>query len=196
MTELATLLVQNDFIRAEADEENMRAAREGERRAMAEEIHAMREASDAVVLEAWVQGGIAAAGGAAQCASSLGQVGNTPSAEARVQVPADRNDALGFAEAEVARQKSQHRLEALGKAGVGLGGIAEPAGQLLGGAQKADADADAAQARNATEQADARADEARAHRDRVERHVDSVLDLVENTLDTEHQGNFAILANF
>ena len=76
-TELAALLIQNDFLRSEADERNIRAAREAERQAIADEIAAMRDAADAIVTEAWVQGGMAAAGGVAQCAGSLGQAGNS-----------------------------------------------------------------------------------------------------------------------
>ena len=193
-TELAALLVHNDFLRAEIDDHNLRAAREAERRAMAEQIAAMRRAANAVVVKALVQGGMALAGGAMQCASSLGQIGNTKPAEA----PPDTSngaEALRCAQEAADREKCQHRLEAVGKAGCGMSGIAAPAGDLLGASEKR-ADTDAAQARNAAEQASARADEAARHRDRVERHTDSVLDLVEGTLDMEHQGNLAILANF
>lgn len=193
-TELATLLVHNDFLRAEMDDQNLRAAREAERRAMAEQIAAMRRAADAVVMRALVQGGMAAAGGAMQCASSLGQIGNTKPA-APPPDASDGTEALRCAQEAVDREKCQYRLEGLGKAGCGLSGIAAPAGELLGASEKR-ADTDAAQARNAADQAGDRADEAARHRDRVERHTDSVLDLVEGTLDMEHQGNLAILANF
>jgi hypothetical protein len=193
-TELAALLVHNDFLRAEIDDQNLRAAREAERRAMAEQIAAMRRAADAVVVKALVQGGMALAGGAMQCASSLGQIGNTKPTEP----PPDTSngaEALRCAQEAVDREKCHYRLEAVGKAGCGLSGVAAPAGDLLGASEKR-ADTDAAQARNAAEQASDRADEAARHRDRVERHTDSVLDLVEGTLDMEHQGNLAILANF
>jgi hypothetical protein len=170
LLELAVLLVENDFLRAETDDRNLRAAREAERRAMAEEVAAMHDAADAIATQAWVQGGIALASGAAQCAGSIGQIGK-PTNEDEV-------------------------FEALGKGGEGLSGIATPAGMLLGGDEKAHADADAREARNAAEQAGWRSDDAARHRDRVERHTDSVLELVEGTLESEHQGNLAILANF
>jgi hypothetical protein len=190
-TELLALLVHNDFLRAEIDDQNLRAAREAERRAMAEQIAAMRRAADDVVVRALVQGGMAAAGGAMQCASSMGQIGNTKPADG----PGDSADGPCRSQDDVDREKCQYRLEVLGKAGCGLGGIAAPAGELLGASEKR-ADTDAAQARNLAEQASDRADEALRHRDRVDRHTDSVLDLVEGTLDMEHQGNLAILANF
>jgi hypothetical protein len=194
--ELATLLVHNDFVRAEADEQNLRAAREAERRAMNEQIRAMRRAADAAFVSALVQGGMAAAGGAMQCASSLGLIGNTKPADG--DCATDTPLGATFAsrtQDDVDREMCAHRLEAMGKAGCALGAISAPAGALLGTAEKR-ADVDAAQARNAAERADARADDAARHRDRVERHTDAVLDLVEGTLDSEQQGHFAILANF
>jgi len=169
MLELAALLVESDFARAELDQENLRAAREAEQRAMNREIEAMRTAADFIEQQAWVQGGIAAAGGAAQCVGSISQAGSA----------------------------DQTKWEAGLKSGGGAAmALAEPAGQLLGGAQKARADTDAAQARNAAEQASSRADEAERHLERVQDHTDRVLDLVEGAIDTEHQGNFAILGNF
>ena len=42
---------------------------------MAEEVAAMHEAADAIAIQAMWQGGIAFAGGAAQCAGSIGQIG-------------------------------------------------------------------------------------------------------------------------
>jgi hypothetical protein len=171
-TELATLMVQNDFLRAEADDQSLLAAREAQHRAMQREIDAMHDAADAIVAGAWARGGIAIAGGAAQCVAPLGQI------------------------RERDCSPTYKKCEALGKGGSGLSGIAEPAGALLGDAPKAHADTNAAQARNDAEQAESRADEATQHRERVQRHTDSVLDLVESTLASEQQGNFAILANF
>jgi hypothetical protein len=160
LTELATLIVQNDFLRGEVDDQNLRAAREAERRAQEQEIAAMHDAADAISTGAWVQGLTAAAAGSTQCYASV------------------------------------ERIDALDKGGKGLAGMAEPVGALVGDAPKARADANAAQARNAASRADARADEADQHRARVERQTDHVLDLVEGTLESQHQGNFAILGNF
>ena len=170
MAELAALLVENDFLRTEIDDQTRRAAREAERRAMAEEVKAMHEAADAIAIQALWQGGIAFAGGAAQCAGSIGQIGE----------PTDKHN----------------EFDAWIKGGKGLSDIAGPAGMLMGGDDKADADADAREARNAAEQAGSRAEDAAQHRERVERHTDSVLELVESTLESEHQGNLAILGNF
>ena len=171
MAELAALLVENDFLRAQADEQTRRAAREAERRAMAEEVAAMHEAADAIATQAIWQGSIAFAGGAAQCGGSIGQIGE----------PTNKHN----------------EFDAWVRGGEGLSNrIAEPAGMFLGGVDKAHADADAREARNAAEQAGARAEDAAQHRERVERHTDSVLELVESTLESEHQGNLAILGNF
>lgn len=176
LSQLAALMVENDFIRAESDEQNLRTAREARQRACAEEVRALHEAADAIATQAWVQGGIAAAGGAAQCAGSLGQIGKTG------DDAASKNARLPF--------------EALGKGGEGLGRIAEPAGQLAGGTTKAHAEADAREARGEAEDASSRVDEARQHRERVERHTDAVLGLVEGTLENEQRANLAILGNF
>ncbi|HEX6767504.1 MAG TPA: hypothetical protein VF103_18525 [Polyangiaceae bacterium] len=171
LTELASLIVQNDFLRGEVDDQNLRAAREAERRAQEQEIAAMHDAADAVVTGAWVEGLTAAAAGGAQCYASLARIG-------------------------VESDDERTALDAIDKGGKGLAGIAGPAGALTGDAPKASAEAEAAQARNAAERADASADEAERHHDRVERHTDQVLDAVEGTLNSEHQGNFAILGNF
>lgn len=169
MIELAALLVQTDFLRAEMDAESLRAAREAERRANAAEIEAMRRAADAIKMEAWVSGGLAAAGGVAQCWGSVSQVGSE------------------------SPTKWEKGLEKGGGAALA---VAEPAGQLAGGVAKARADTDAAQARQAAEAASSRATEAERHRERVLDRADSVLELAEAVLETEQQGNFAILANF
>jgi hypothetical protein len=171
MIELAALMVETDFVRGEMDDQNLRDAREAQRRAMAEEVHAMHEAADAIATRAWVQGSITVAAGAAQCAGSLGQIGDT-----------SESPKTGWG--------------ALDRGGDGLGRVAEPAGDLLGGVPKAEADADAARARNESAQAGSRADEAAQHRDRLEKHTDRVLELIESTLESEHQGSLAVLGNF
>jgi hypothetical protein len=170
MLELAALLVESDFARAEMDQENLRAAREAERRAMNAEIAAMRRAADFIELEAWVQGGIALAGGAAQCAGHVSQA-------------------------------TSHAASTPWEAGLQHGGaaaasIAAPAGHLVGGVSKAQADTDAAHARNAAERSGSRAEEAERHLERVRDHTERVLELVEGAIETEQQGNFAILGNF
>jgi hypothetical protein len=131
----------------------------------------MHEAADAIAREAWIRGGVAAVGGAAKCTGSLGQIGDTP------ESPRD-----GWDTALVAGDE--------------LGKLAEPLGALLGGTAKAEADADAREARGEAELAGSRADEAREHRNRVSRHTDSVLGLVEGTLESEQRTNMAILGNF
>jgi hypothetical protein len=169
LAELAALMVENDFLRSEADEQAMRAAREAEQRAMAREVARMHDAAKAIATGAWVQGGAAALGGAAQCWGAVSQVGSKSATKGEVW---------------------------LQKGGQALSSVAEPAGELLGDAPKARADARAADARNDAERADTHADEASAHRERVLRHTDAVLELVEGTLESEHQGTFAILGNF
>ena len=169
LAELASLMVETDFLRCEADERTMRAAREAERRAMEREVRAMHDAADAIETGAWAQGGVAALGGGAQCYGAVSQVGSSSATELEVW------------------------LQKGGQAG---SSVAEPLGALLGDAPEARADARATEARNDGERADTRADEANEHRERVLRHTDAVLDLVESTLDSEHQGNFAILGNF
>lgn len=170
MAELATLMVQNDFLRGEIDDHNLRAAREAQQRALAREVRSMHEAADAIRDGAILQGALSVAGGAAQCAGSTGQVGDTPNTPYSGWRPVEAG-------------------------GIALSKSAEPAGDLVGDATRAHAEARAREARGDGEAAESRADEARQHRDRVERHTDTVLQLIESTLEGEQQTNLAILGN-
>jgi hypothetical protein len=170
MAELAALMVQNDFLRGEIDDQNLRSAREAQQRALAREVHSMHEAADAIRDGAILEGSLAVAGSGVQCAGSFGQVGDTSDSPL----------------------STWRAVESGGKA---LSDSAEPAGKLVGDVERTHAEARAREARGDGEAAEGRADEARQHRDRVERHRDAVLQLVESTLESEQQTNLAILGN-
>jgi hypothetical protein len=189
LAELAALMVHTDFVRSEADDQALRAAREAQQRAVAEEVRAMHDAADAIAKQAWIQGGMAAAGGTLQCVGSAAQLGKS----------ADLPEAASAEATQVAIAKSEDRCrpwQLVAEGGETLETIAGPAGQLIGGTARADAEAGAREARGDAEQAGLRADEALQHRQRVERHTDAVLELIEGTLESEQQTNLAILGNF
>ncbi|HEX6275506.1 MAG TPA: hypothetical protein VFZ53_20840, partial [Polyangiaceae bacterium] len=131
LTQLAELMVHADFVRSEADEQTLRAAREAQKRAVAEEVRALHAAADAIAEQAWLQGGMAVAGGALQCVGSAGQIGK--SADLPEGAPAEATN-VALAEMEDACRPWQ-TLAAGGRA---LDGIAAPAGQLTGGTAKAE----------------------------------------------------------
>jgi hypothetical protein len=171
MERLAALLVENDFLREEVDRQTMQAFRAEQQRAFREEGTAMHRAADALGTQAWVSGGLTMAGGLAQCAASLGPLCTTADAPG-----------IGWG--------------VLADGGNVLGRLAEPAGNLLGGRPKAHAEADAREAQGEATLAGERAEAAREHRQRVDRHTDAVLGLVETTLENEQRANLAILGNF
>jgi hypothetical protein len=189
LAQLAELMVHTDFVRSEADAQALRAAREAERRAIAEELNAMHEAADAIATQAWIQGGMAAAGGTLQCVGSAGQLGKS----------ADLPEGASPEATKVALARMDDGCrpwQTVASGGQALHGVAAPAGELVGGTARAEAEADAREAGGEAEQAGSRADEALQHRQRVERHTDSVLELIEGTLESERQANLAILGNF
>jgi hypothetical protein len=81
------------------------------------------------------------------------------------------------------------------EAGGALHAMASPVGKLAGDAPRMHSEARAKQAEQEAEQAGWRADDARDHRRRVAENSDRTLDRVSQIIESEHAGNFAILAN-
>jgi hypothetical protein len=169
MFALAALLVERDDQRMDADDQNLRAARAEEQRALAAQVHALREAADDIRVGGLVQGLLTVASG------SMTAVGHAigPACDA---------------------QKSPG-LKAFMAGSEALGQLAGPAGRLTGDAARADDEADAKQAEARGSAANARAEEAERHRDRLEQNLVRSLDAIDQSLDSQAQGNLAIIAN-
>jgi hypothetical protein len=168
MFELAALMLSNDYARSKADEENIAAARHEQLRALDDQARSLHEAADDVRFGAFV-GGLATVAGAGLSISAHldAPVGTLPSGE----------------------------LAARLKAGDALGSLAPALEHVLGTAPSGDANADATQAESRAADAGARADDARRHHERVADNEDRTLAAVRGTLESESQGNLAVIAN-
>jgi hypothetical protein len=167
---LASLLVERDNLRAALDDENLRAARDEERRALAREVALLHEAADDVRVGALVSGGITALG-AGLSAYWHGITLATDDKAAENVLAAKIRSADGFT------------------------ALAGPAGALFGDASRADAEANAKQAAAHGSDAHARAEDALRHRERMDQEVERGLDALGRALESEAQGNLAIIAN-
>src|SRR5688572_1579200 len=165
---LASMLVERDSLRIAIEDQNLRAAREEQRRALEREVELMHEAADHVRVGALVSGGITV-------------VGAGTSAYLRGLTPTDR----------VAAKE----IKAMICGADGFAERAKSAGALFGEAARADGEADAKQAAARGSDAAARAEEALSHRERVERVLERSLDTLDQTLEADSQGNLAIIAN-
>jgi len=168
MVQLAELMLNADEARAQADEDALRAARNAQQQALREEMKALHDAADDVRVGAWVEGGATLAGGLMTASAHLG----TPSGKE----PTGGMGALF------------HSGQALEKMGSPLGG-------LLGEAPSMDAQAKAKQA--AAEGADAgtRAELANRHHERVRDDQDRLIATLQSIVESESQGNLALIAN-
>ena len=167
MLELAALLVESDFARAELDQENLRAAREAERRAMNREIEAMR----------------------ARPTSSNSRRG--------FRAASPRPAARHMRRQHLASGKrGPDQVGGGSKSGGGAAmALAEPAGQLLGGPESARRHRRSSRPATQRNGGLARRRNRAAPRTSPD-HTGRVLNLVEGAIGTEQQGNFAILGNF
>ena len=166
MVALAAMLVDRDYLRATVDDENLRAARDDQRRELAQQLSDLHAAADDIRVGAFVEGGLAIGGAA------LSTVG-----------------------AELSCESHHFAHELLTGSGGGLHGLAAPAGNMLGNAPRADAEAQAKRAETAASDAAGRAEEAQHHRERVDQSTDRALDTITATLASEAQGNLAIISN-
>jgi hypothetical protein len=166
--ELAALMLNNDFARAKADEETMVAAHHERMQALDDQARSLHEAADATRLGAFI-------------GASVGLVGAGLAMSAHVATP-EGSPPSGAAGARL-------------KAGDALAGIAPMAERCVGTAPAEDANADATQAEKRAGDAESRADEARRHHARVSDNEDRTLATLQSTLDSEAQGNLAIIAN-
>lgn len=178
MLGLAVLMLENAERLGELDRQRLEGARQAMEQASAAEIEALHDAADAVARGALVQGGLTLVGGAISCGATLSGAGAT-----------HQLDTGGTA-------ATNPRADAALRLGGSLGGLAGPMGALAGEVPRRHAEAEAATARHKSESASFDAEEARNDARASERQADAVLDRVGQILDTEAQGNLAILGNF
>lgn len=168
MVALAELMLESDELRAKADDDALRAARQAQQQALDNETRALHEAADKTRVGAWVEGGVTVLGGAAAAiGAGLTPVGKDPARGAGV----------------------------LAKSGDALERMAGPLGRELGEAPSQDAQADAKQAEAQAADAGTRADVAYRHHERVRDEQDRNLASVESIVESEAQGNWALIAN-
>jgi hypothetical protein len=165
---LAELMLKSDEQRASLDDESIRAAREQQRQALEQQVNLLHAAADDVRTGAFIQGGAVMLGAAASgfaCGTS----------------PAGKPDKAG--------------LVALDKAGSAVQQMAKPVSDELGEAPRMDAEAKAKQAEIKGNLAAERSEEALHHQQRLEQASDRTLDTLGASLESESQGNLAIIAN-
>jgi hypothetical protein len=176
--ELALLMLENAERLGELDRQRLQNARQAMERASAAEVAALHDAADAVATGALVQGGMTFASGAISCGAILNGAGATQLANAGGTEP------------------KSPEMNALLRTGNGIGELADPMGKLAGEVPRRHAEARAAMARQLREIAGFDAEEARNSAQANERQADTVIDRAGQILDTEAQGNLAVLGNF
>ena len=168
MVALAQLMLNADDLRAQSDEDALRAARQDQRQALGREMAALHEAADKQRVGAWVEGLATGAGG-------------LMSASAHLFTPLGKNPT--------------GRMGALLEGGQALERLAGPAGRELGEAPSMDAQAEAKQAEQESADAATRAELANRDHDRVLDDQERTIGRLETILESESQGDLAIIAN-
>jgi hypothetical protein len=168
MVQLAELMLNAEEVRAKADDDALRSARQAQKQALENEVRALHEAADHTRAGAWLQGGVAALSGLAGASAYAFTPGNgVPTGD----------------------------WGAVLKSGGALEQVAVPLGRLLGEAPSQDAQADAKQAEAEAADAGTRADMAYRHHERVRDEQDRTIATVESIVESEAQGNWALIAN-
>lgn len=166
--QLAALMIDADEARSRVADEAIAAARREQLQAFDEQIRYLHEAADDVRAGAWVQGLTTIAGSGLTAAAHVqAGPGETPSTAVKLELD------LGGT----------------------LKDLAPKFGDLVGTAPAADANADAKRAEQHATDAGARADEAKEQRRRAFESSDRTLSTLQSTLESNAQGNLAIIAN-
>jgi hypothetical protein len=171
MVQLAELMLDADELRAKCDQDELRAAQQERRQALEKEVAALHEAADDTRAGAWLEGGATALGGLATASSQL--FGKFPK---NATVP-------------------EGGWGVIMKSGEALERMSAPLGRLVGEAPSQDDQADAKQAEAEASDAQTRADAARQHLERIRTEQDRTIASVENIVESEAQGNWALIAN-
>ena len=166
--QLAALMIDADDARSRVADETIAAARREQMHAYDEQIRYLHDAADDVRAGAWTQGLTTLAGAGLTAASHVQTTpGTAPKLAAQLELDA----------------------------GKGLSELAPKLGDLVGTAPSADANADAKRAEQHATDAGARADEAKEQRRRAFESSDRTLSTLQSTLESNAQGNLAIIAN-
>ena len=171
MVQLAELMLNADELRAKCDQDDLRTAQQERRQALEQEVHALHEAADHMRAGAWIEGGMTALGGVATAMS------------------------YGFGTDATRGKGPTGDWGVVLKSGEALEKMSTPVGVLVGGAPSQDDQADAKQAEAGASDAQTRADAARQHLDRIRTEQDRTLGSVENIVESEAQGTWALIAN-
>jgi hypothetical protein len=176
---LARLMLDADDARASADAQELRAARETQRQELDEQVQELHAAASDMREGAWIEGGMACAGGAM---SILGTA-------------AEPIRSTGASQTGAALSSSEKWSKVAIEGGQALSRLAGPSGALTFGASEKDAEARAKQHEALAADAAGRADEAARHRDRALDDADRTLATVQNVLQDEAAGRLALIAN-
>jgi len=171
--ELAVMLLNREEQQKHSEHEEVAAAREGYRAALANEVQALRNRADAEFRGALVEGGLAAASG------TLGVIG---------AVQGHQNDLRR----EAAHLAADQRPDLRTVLSDGLGKLAQPAGTL---ASHNHEDANAKSAEGQEEQAKWRMDDSRDAIKEAKELQNKALDWVSSMLDRDAATTTAILSN-
>jgi hypothetical protein len=176
--QLALLMLENAEHLGELDRQRLENARQSMERASAAEIEALHDAADAVAMGAFVQGGMTFIGGAVSCGAVLNGAGATPLASAG------------------GTESRSPETDAALSIGGNIRDLAGPMSTLAGDVPRRHAETRATMARHQRETASFDAEEAKNSAQDNERQADAVIDRLGQILDTEAQGNLAVLGNF
>lgn len=163
MIALAEHQIEMDNVNADADQENLRSARNQEHAALEQQVQKLHEAADDVRTGALVQ-----------CAFSVAGCGAEFGAKAL---------------------DSSWLTTTLKIAAPTLNALAAPAGRWTGEVPQRHDEADAKEAEARAADARSRAEEAEHHRDRIDQMSDRTLSSLDGIINSEAQGNIAVIAN-
>jgi len=168
IVQLAALMIDADETRSRVADETIASAHREQMQAFDEQIRYLHEAADHVRAGAWAQGLTTIAGAGLTATAHLQAVpGEVPTRAIALELDA-------------------------GKA---LAEVAPKIGDLVGKAPEADANTDAKAAEQRAADAGARVDEAKEQRRRSFESSDRTLSTLQSTIESNSQGNLAVIAN-
>lgn len=169
MVALAQLMLSSDELRAESEDAALRTARREQQQALSAEVDALKEAADKTRVGALVEGVTTGVGGMMSSAA--------------------------YAVTPLEEDKPKGGAAVLLESGHALIGMAGPAGREFGQAPSMDAQADAKRAEQESADAGMRVEIANRAHDRVLDDQDRTIATLDTVLQSESQGNLAIIAN-
>jgi hypothetical protein len=168
-TALAAQMLELDNLNADIDTKNLESARQQQQVAIQQQVKKLHDAASAERTGAWVQGIMLVAGSAAE-------FGATATAPADPKLPTPVGSSY---------------LKDMSQALTTSAGVVP----MFSGARQGDDQADAKAAEARAADAQARAEEAEHHRDRMDQMSDRTLSSVNDIINSQDQGNIALIAN-